>query len=181
MCANIAEGVTIGIKVLGVTDSRRIDRSEHAIAILELQTPLGTIRIRDIKIVWGEKNSQFFLRWRQWRTGRMVPDRRPGFPARPEYLDVASPGNYETRRRVESAILAVFHQIQEEAACGTLGRETVARLGELKASLEHEQAISTASDDLPATDDSNVGGEKEKEEEETGALDLEIDAAIEAT
>lgn len=128
LCAEIAKGVTVGIKVLSETDPRRIERNEHAYAVLDLQTPLGLIRIRDIRILWSEPNKRFFLRWRQWRTGKMRNDR-------PEFLDVAGPQDKETRVRFTAKILEVFDQIKKEAALGTLGRANP-QLQELKASLE---------------------------------------------
>jgi len=130
MCAEIAKGVEVGIKVLSMTDTRRIERKEHAYAVLDLSTPLGIIRIRDIRIVWSEPNQRFYLRWRQWRTGKTRNDR-------PEYLDVAGPRDKETRLKYGEAILAVFDQIREEGAAGTLGRSNP-KLGELKAALEQE-------------------------------------------
>lgn len=128
LCAEICKGATVGIKVLSETDPRRIERNEHAYAVLDLQTPLGLIRIRDIRILWSEPNKRFFLRWRQWRTGKMRNDR-------PEFLDVAGPQDKETRVRFTEKILEVFNQIKQEAALGTLGRANP-NLQELKASLE---------------------------------------------
>ncbi len=147
MCADIAKGVSVGIKVLSMTDTRRIERKEHAYAVLDLVTPLGTIRIRDIRIVWSEPNERFYLRWRQWRTGKMRNER-------PEYLDVAGPRDKETRLKYGEAILAVFEQIRAEGAAGTLGR-TNPQLAELKASLEQEPAAPVEVDG-PAADDTPV-------------------------
>jgi hypothetical protein len=147
MCAEIAKGVSVGIKVLSMTDTRRIERKEHAYAVLDLASPLGIIRIRDIRIVWSEPNERFYLRWRQWRTGKMRNER-------PEYLDVAGPRDKETRLKYGEAILAVFEQIRAEGAAGTLGR-TNPQLAELKASLEQEPAAPDEVDG-PAADDTPV-------------------------
>lgn len=135
MTAVIAKGVEVGIKVLSMTDTRRIEKNEHAYAVLDVNTPLGIIRIRDIRIVWSANNEQFYLRWRQWRTGKMRNER-------PEYLDVAGPRDKETRLKFGAAILAVFEQIREEGAAGTLGR-TNPQLAELKASLEKSDEVVT--------------------------------------
>ena len=143
MCADIAKGVSVGIKVLSMTDTRRIEKKEHAYAVLDLDTGLGTIRIRDIRIVWSEPNQRFYLRWRQWRTGKMRNER-------PEYLDVAGPRDKETRLKYGEAILAVFEQIRAEGAAGTLGR-TNPKLAELKAALEQEPAKEEAVLDSPAS------------------------------
>jgi hypothetical protein len=128
MCATIAKGVEVGIKVLSLTDTRRIEKNEHGYAVLDVMTPIGVIRIRDIRIVWSEPNQRFFLRWRQWRTGKIRNDR-------PEYLDVAGPRDKETRLQYAEAIIAVFEQIQKEGAAGTLGHVNP-KLAELKSSLE---------------------------------------------
>lgn len=147
MVAEICKGVEVGIKVLSMTDTRRIQKNEHAYAVLDISTPLGPVRIRDIRIVWSEPNQRFYLRWRQWRTGKMRNNR-------PEYLDVAGPRDKETRLKYSEAIIAVFEQIQEEAAAGTLGRTNVDALTEIKARLEVEpKAVvvdGPAADDTPA-------------------------------
>jgi hypothetical protein len=145
MTAVIAQGIEVGIKVLSMTDTRRIERKEHAYAVLDLNSPLGIIRIRDIRIVWSEPNQRFYLRWRQWRTGKMRNER-------PEYLDVAGPRDKETRLKYGEAILAVFEQIRAEGAAGTLGR-TNPKLAELKASLEQDVPVEV---DGPAADDTHV-------------------------
>ncbi len=156
MCATIAKGVEVGIKVLALTDTRRIEKNEHAYAVLDLSTPLGIIRIRDIRIVWSETNERFTLRWRQWRTGKSRDQR-------PEYLDVAGPRDKETRLKYGGAILAVFEQIRNEGAAGTLGRSNP-KLAELKASLEQDPAVEAVADQ-PVSDlilpDLSVGGENE--------------------
>jgi hypothetical protein len=135
MCATIAKNVEVGIKVLSLTDTRRIEKKEHAYAVLDIMTPLGVVRIRDIRIVWSEPNQRFFLRWRQWRTGKTRNDRA-------EYLDVAGPKDKETRLQYAEAIIAVFEQIQKEGAAGTLGH-TNPKLGELKSSLEKATEVLT--------------------------------------
>lgn len=129
--AEIAEGVRVGIKVLSEVDPRRVESGEHAYAVLDLDTPLGPLRIRDIRILWSARHERFQLRWRQWKTGKI----RNG---RPEYLDVAGPQNRETRIRFAEAILDVFLQLKEQAKMGTLGRNPA--LQELKAAFEQEEA-----------------------------------------
>ena len=133
--ADIAEDLTVGIKVLSETDQRRIEKGTHAYCVLDLRTSLGVIRIRDIRVQWSEKNQRHFIRWRQWFTGRLRDDRK-------EYLDVAGPLDPDTRNKFADAILDVFSQIREEAAMGTLGRHSP-QLQELKAQL------ATAAGDAP--------------------------------
>ena len=146
--ADIAEGVTVGIKVLSLTDTRRIERNEHAYVVLDLITPFGPMRIRDIRILWSEPNQQFFLRWRQWKTG-IVHD------GRPRYLDIAGPRDKETRVRLGEAILAVFKQILATDTTGTHGNDTLGQnspeLVAIHAALEQEKVAVPV--DGPAADD----------------------------
>ncbi len=125
--ADIAEDLTVGIKVLSESDQRRIEKGTHAYCVLDLRTSLGVIRIRDIRVQWSEKNQRHFIRWRQWFTGRQ----RDG---RDEYLDVAGPLDRDTRNKFADCILDVFSQIKEEGAVGTLGRHNP-QLQELKEQL----------------------------------------------
>lgn len=126
--APISEDITVGIKVLSETDSRRIEKGIHGYAVLDINTSCGPIRIRDVKIVWSRENERFFLRWRQWRTGF-------AHDGRPEWLDVAGPQDRTTRLKIEELIVELFSQIREEAALGTLGRNP-----ELRGKLESLQA-----------------------------------------
>jgi DNA-binding cell septation regulator SpoVG len=120
LCAEITEDVVVGIKILSEVDPRRVEKRVHAYAVLDVRTELGPIRIRDIKIMWSPENERYFLRWRQWNTGKS----RDG---RPEYLDVAGPQDKETRYKFEDEILNVFHQVREEAQRGTLARQMETR------------------------------------------------------
>lgn len=165
LCAEIAKGVAVGIKVLSETDPRRIERNEHAYAVLDLETSMGRIRIRDIRVCWSEPNQRFYLRWKQWKTGKMRNDR-------PEYLDIAGPQDRETRQRFSEKILDVFDQIKKEAALGTLGRANP-ELVELKASLEKAEEAKPS--EAPVVDGpaAEPAGEKapetESEEQEAPA------------
>lgn len=134
--ADIAEDVTIGIKVLSETDERRIEKQTHAYVVMDLRTSLGPIRIRDIRIQWSVENQRHFIRWRQWFTGRIRDGRK-------EYLDVGGPLDPDTRRKFAGLILDVFAQIKEEAASGTLGRQNPG-LQELKDKLEADQNTDAA-------------------------------------
>lgn len=129
--AEVDEDLAVGIKILAETDPRRVERNVHGYAVLDIYTALGPIRIRDIRVMWSPTNERYFLRWRQWNTGKMRDGRK-------EYLDVAGPQDRDTRRAFESVILGVFAQVREEAAKGTLARdpETAGKLQGLKATLE---------------------------------------------
>lgn len=142
--ADLDDELTVGIKILSETDQRRIEKNTHAYCVLDIRTSLGVIRIRDIRVQWSERNQQYFIRWRQWPTGKMRDDRK-------EYLDVAGPLDRGTRDKFADAILEVFSQIKEEAALGTLGR-TNPQLGELKAQLELQAVggvLEAAADGIP--------------------------------
>lgn len=131
LCAELSESVTAGVKILSVTDERRQEKNTHAYIVLDIRTELGPIRIRDIRVMWSQENERYFLRWRQWPTGHVRDNRK-------EYLDVAGPLDRESRRKFEEAILAVFHQVREEAERGTLGRNPESRkqLEEVKKQLQ---------------------------------------------
>ena len=151
--ADIAEDLTVGIKVLSETDERRIDKNTHAYCVLDLRTSMGVIRIRDIKVQWSDPNQRHFIRWRQWNTGRIRGGRK-------EYLDVAGPLDPDTRNKYANAILDVFAQIKEEAAAGTLGHANP-QLQELKekmsldAAQETEAAVEAAAEETEALEASS--------------------------
>lgn len=120
LCAEVTEDLVVGLKVLSEVDSRRVENRVHAYAVLDVRTELGPLRIRDIKVMWSPENEQYFLRWRQWPTGKTRDGRK-------EYLDVVGPLDQDTRRKFEAEILGVFHQIREEAQRGTLERQIKAQ------------------------------------------------------
>lgn len=139
MCTDIAPGMRVGITVLGVTDRDRIEKGEHAYAVLDIDTPFGNIRIREIRILWSKTNKRFFLRWKQWKTGRRAQ-------GRPQWLAIAAPQDKDSRAAFEEAIVAVFLQIQEEGQLGTLGQ---ARRGPQFMQETEEQVDGPAASDEP--------------------------------
>ncbi len=159
--ADITDDVTVGIKVLAVTDERRIERGVHAYCVMDVRTSLGVIRIRDIQIKWSITGERYFLRWRQWPTGKMR--RVEGGEDRKEFLDVAGPLDPETRNKFGMHILEVFEQITSEAAAGTLGRQNPG-LAELKAKLVLKDAESApeAAEATPAEGEEAVQAEGEE-------------------
>lgn len=105
---SIAKGIEVAIKMLPKEDFRRIQRKEQASLLVDISHPeLGTIRIRDVRIIWSEKNQCFHVRWKQWRTGKIRDNR-------PEYLDVAGPLDPVSRKEFSSKILEVFFQVRKE-------------------------------------------------------------------
>jgi len=145
--AEITDSFAVGIKLLAEDHPRLVEQNVHAYVVADLRTELGPWRIRDIRIMWSPEHERYFLRYRQWKTGK-VRD------SRDEWLDVAGPLDRETRSKVSTAILEVFSQIKEEAQKGTLARgqrpntigtlgdnpEVVAKLETLKKSLIGENA-----------------------------------------
>lgn len=115
--AEISESFAIGVKLLAEDHPRRVEQHVHAYVVADLRTELGPWRIRDIRVMWSPENERFFVRYRQWKTGKI----REG---REEWLDVAGPLDRETRSKVQEAILGVFSQIKEEAAKGVLGKRS---------------------------------------------------------
>lgn len=150
--AEVTDSFAVGVKLLAEDHPRRVENNVHAYVVADLRTELGPWRIRDIRIMWSADNERFFCRYRQWKTGKI----REG---REEWLDVAGPLDRDTRSKVQEAILAVFFQIKEEAAKGTLGRRrnpANAKIGdnpEVAAQLEHLK------EDLEATEVADTAGE----------------------
>ena len=143
--AEVTESFAIGIKLLAEDHPRRVEQHVHAYVVADLRTELGPWRIRDIRIMWSPENERYFVRYRQWKTGK-VRDNRD------EWLDVAGPLDRETRSKIQDAILAVFYQIKDEAKAGVLGKrrdrgsstmgenpEIAAKLESLKGDLEQAE------------------------------------------
>lgn len=118
--AEIADDLTIGVKVLAETDDRRVRYGVHAYAVLDIRSSMGVLRVRDIRIKWSTKNECFYIQWRQWFTGKFRGVDRNGDP-RKEFLDVCGPLDPQTRQQFNDSIVAVYNQIKSEAKAGTLG------------------------------------------------------------
>ena len=118
--ADIADDLTIGVKVLAETDDRRVRFGVHAYAVLDIRSSMGVLRVRDIRIKWSVKNECFYTQWRQWFTGKFRGVDREGSP-RKEFLDVCGPLDPQTRQNFNDSIVAVYDQIKSEAKAGTLG------------------------------------------------------------
>ena len=124
MRAQITEDFAVGVKLLAEDHQRRIDQRIHAYVVVDIRTELGPWRIRDIRVIWSPENERHFVRYRQWRTGKV----RDG---RDEWLDVAGPLDRETRAKVSEAILTVFYQIKEGDLKGKPeGHEVVTTIGD---------------------------------------------------
>ncbi len=154
--AEITDSFAVGVKLLAEDHPRRVEQHVHAYVVADLRTELGPWRIRDIRIMWSPDNERYFIRYRQWKTGKV----REG---RDEWLDVAGPLDRETRKKVQEEILRVFYQIKDEAAKGTLGKrqdpavgtvgdnpEVAAQLESLKGDLEEAEKADDAADEADA-------------------------------
>ncbi len=151
--AEVADDLTVGIKVLAETHERRVKFGVHAYAVLDIQTSKGVIRVRDIRIKRSKKNECFYVEWRRWFTGNFRGTDRDGKP-RKELLDVAGPMTPTTRRNFNDCIVAVFEQIKSEAAAGTLG---ATKGGAKLASLRDQLVTATAAAEDARTDtDSDI-------------------------
>ncbi|KKM14818.1 hypothetical protein LCGC14_1702250 [marine sediment metagenome] len=117
---DIADDLTVGVKVLAETDDRRVRFGVHAYAVLDIRSSMGVLRVRDIRIKWSIKNECFYIQWRQWFTGKFRGVDREGNP-RKEFLDVCGPLDPQTRQNFNDSIVAVYDQILSEAKSGTLG------------------------------------------------------------
>jgi len=134
--ADIADDLTIGVKVLAETDDRRVRYGVHAYAVLDIRSSMGVLRVRDIRIKWSTKNECFYIQWRQWFTGKFRGVDRNGDP-RKEFLDVCGPLDPQTRQQFNDSIVAVYNQIKSEAKAGTLGASASgAKLAALRGQME---------------------------------------------
>lgn len=109
LCAAIAPGITVGLRIHAETDSRRMRHNIHAYAVVDIETPLGLMRSRGVEIRWSMRNERFYVKWPQQQFGR---NRRTG---QPDMLDVIGPRTPESRAHFETKILDLFHQVKAEA------------------------------------------------------------------
>jgi hypothetical protein len=170
--ADIADDLTIGVKVLAETDDRRVRFGVHAYAVLDVRSSMGVLRIRDIRIKWSTKNECFYIQWRQWFTGKFRGVDREGNP-RKEFLDVCGPLDPQTRQNFNDSIVAVYAQIKSEAKAGTLGA-TVS--GAKLAALRGQMNTAAAAEEDEKTDTiEDVAADAASETVEAGvALELPV-------
>lgn len=135
--AQLSPTIKAGVRILAETDARRIDHGIHAYVLLDFPTDLGPMRVRDLKILLSRDGERYYVRW-PWFQTKFT---RPG-ASRPDRLDVVGPRDYTSRELINGKILALFHQIREEAAKGTLGRQPAVaeKLQHLKQELEAQDA-----------------------------------------
>lgn len=146
--ADIADDLTIGVKVLAETDDRRVRFGVHAYAVLDIRSSMGVLRVRDIRIKWSVKNECFYTQWRQWFTGKFRGVDREGNP-RKEFLDVCGPLDPQTRQNFNDSIVAVYDQIRAEAKAGTLGASpSGAKLAQMRDNL----AVATVAEEDEKSD-----------------------------
>lgn len=146
--------ISVGIKMLSESDADRVERGVHAYCVLDVATPLGPLRIRDIRIKHNATAGKFMVHWKQFSTGR----EREG---KPEYLDVAGPQDRDTRDRYRTFILDVFQQIKDGVGLPTSGRRS--RPVAAMSTLGGIPALTELRDRLAASET----GESEKAEDET--------------
>jgi DNA-binding cell septation regulator SpoVG len=143
--AEVTDSFAVGVKLLAEDHPRRVEQHVHAYVVADVRTELGPWRIRDIRVMWSPQNEQYFIRYRQWKTGKV----RDG---REEWLDVAGPLDRETRSKIQEAILAVFYQIKDEAAKGTLGKRRDDSVGTLGDNPEVAAKLERIKENLVATE-----------------------------
>ena len=112
LCAEVAEGITVGLRVFSETDSRRLRYNTYAYAVVDFDTPLGQMRSRGIEVRWSVRNNHFYVKWPQQQFGKDLDN------GRPDMLDVVGPRFVEGRENFEKLILELFHQVQAEAKDG---------------------------------------------------------------
>ncbi|KKK59530.1 hypothetical protein LCGC14_3033470 [marine sediment metagenome] len=146
--ADIADDLTVGIKVLAETEERRVRFGVHAYAVLDVRTSMGPLRIRDIRIKWSARNECFYIQWRQWFTGKFRGVDREGNP-RKEFLDVCGPLDPQTRQNLNDSIVAVYDQVLAEAKAGTLG---AGANGNKLAAIRDQLSVTAAAEEDEKTD-----------------------------
>jgi len=111
--AEICPSITASIKLLDEAHPRRVESHTHAYVIFKVATELGPFMSRDIRIMQNPETKEFFLRYRQFKTGRTNGQR-------PEWLDIFGPWDQTTREKVQEQLLALFEEIKTRAANGDL-------------------------------------------------------------
>lgn len=118
--AQVSEDLAISMQILPVTDKRRMEKGVQAFAVLDINTSLGVIRVRNIRIVYQESwEPNYRVRWYGHLVREHVKEIRRG-----DYLDVAGPLDPPTRHRFAEIILSLFHFIMREAQAGNPFPET---------------------------------------------------------
>ena len=114
--ADLSDEVGVSFRLLAEDHPRRIASNVHAYVIMSIVFEIGgkacTFVIRDIKVVKNPTSEHFDIYYRQWEPIPGGPEKR--------WLDEAGPQDRTSRATMAEAILAVFFQIKEEAAAGTL-------------------------------------------------------------
>ena len=118
--ANLTDKIGVSFRLLPEDHPRRVTNNVHAYVVMDIMievngTPCQLV-VRDIKVVKNPEYDRFAIHYRQWEP----MGRSSG--SEPRFLDVAGPLDRTSRSTLSSAILAVFFQIKEEAAAGTLCR-----------------------------------------------------------
>ncbi len=179
--ADIADDLTIGVKVLAETDDRRVRYGVHAYGVLDVRTSMGVLRIRDIRIKWSTKNECFYIQWRQWFTGKFRGVDRNGDP-RKEFLDVCGPLDPQTRQQFNDAIVAVYNQIKSEAKAGTLGATTSgAKLAALRGQIQTVAAAAEADEKSDTIEDVAADAAAETDTVEVSTADTVEEVAADAS
>lgn len=143
--AQVTKDLAVAVNILSETDNRRIGKGpqqQHGHAILYVQTSVGMLIHRDIRIMYSRETKQHYLRWRQWnlqQAQHQSPESRE-HKKDDVWLDISGPQDPIDRRKFEELILSVFHQVREEAAQGTLGRGPIGdQLRNLRTNLKQKQ------------------------------------------
>lgn len=115
LAARLAPDCVAAIQTLSETDERRIRFGVHAIAVLDVETALGVIRIRNVQVHFDPERERYYVRWYRHPVKGGSPHRNPT-PG--QILDVAGPLDAEARKVYNGKILDLFHFIRQECQAG---------------------------------------------------------------
>lgn len=104
MCKEIADGLTVRVRLLNEADPRRVNIGVQAYAVLDLSTPFGALRIPDIRIVERVTDKSRVVRWKQWPVGRHRDGGKP-------FICRVGPLGQDARQKLEERLLEFFSEI----------------------------------------------------------------------
>lgn len=120
LSCQVDETMNVAIQILSETDPRRMEKGIQGFAVITLQTPLGTLRIRNVQIMKSQNQSQeFYLRWYKHYVKGTKPSNPTSERGRNEWLDVVGPLDQTSRGNFERYVLGLFRFIKETEAKGT--------------------------------------------------------------
>ncbi len=150
--APICEGIVASVKLIDLPPSFRSSGSQGTFAyvILKVRTALGTLLGRDIHIRRNRATKEFFLRYRQFKTGRQNNNED-------EYLDIFGPWDQSTRNRLQNVIIELFEELLDRENNGDLPPEISKR----RTAPSHSRSVNQTSPPREHSDESGASPMKD--------------------